>query len=166
MEDKYAELGHYDTGIIATEVLTRWLFENGHGQLAFNLMASDDDVSFAYMARNGATTLWENWSGRDSRNHPMFGAVTKNIFKHLLGIRQPEDSVAFRKAIITPVFVDGMDRAKGHVTTENGVIRVEYTKACGKAHIKVFADERIDAAFVYGDMNVPFRGEAEFTVEI
>ncbi len=164
--NKYSELGMYDTGIIATEILTRWLFENGHGQLAFNLMASDGDVSFANMARNGATTLWENWNGRDSRNHPMFGAVTKNIFKHLLGIRQPDDSVAFRKAVINPVFVDGMNRAKGHITTENGIISVEYTKACGKAHIKVFADEKIDASFVYGDINVPFRGEAEFTVEI
>ncbi len=164
--DKYAELGMYDTGIIATEILTRWLFENGHGQLAFDLMASDKDVSFAYMARNGATTLWENWNGRDSRNHPMFGAVTKNIFKHLLGIRQPETGVAFEKAIINPVFVDGMNRAKGHITTENGIISVEYTKACGKAHIKVFADEKIDASFVYGEMNIPFRGEAEFTVEI
>ncbi len=164
--DKYSELGMYDTGIIATEILTRWLFENGHGQLAFNLMASDGDVSFANMARNGATTLWENWNGRDSRNHPMFGAVTKNIFKHLLGIRQPEDSVAFRKAVINPVFVDGMNRAKGHITTENGIISVEYTKAYGKAHIKIFADEKIDASFVYGDINVPFRGEAEFTVEI
>lgn len=164
--NKYAELGMYDTGIIATEVLTRWLFENGHGQLAFDLMTSDKDVSFAYMARNGATTIWENWNGRDSRNHPMFGAVTKNIFTSLLGIRQPKDSVAFRKAVISPVFVDGMNRAKGHITTENGVISVEYTKAEGKATVKVFADEKIDAVFAYGEMNVPFSGEAEFTVEI
>ena len=163
---KYAELGMYDTGIIATEVLTRWLFENGHGQIAFNLMASNEDVSFAYMARNGATTIWENWSGRDSRNHPMFGAVTKNLFKYFLGIRQPDDSAGFKKAIISPVFVDGINRAKGHITTENGVISVDFTKACGKAHIKIFADERIDATFVYGDVNVPFRGETEIVVEI
>ena len=96
----------------------------------------------------------------------MFGAVTKNLFKYFLGIRQPEDSAGFNKAIVSPVFVDGINRAKGHVTTENGVIRVDFTKACGKAHVKVFADERIDATFVYGDMSVPFSGEAEFVVEI
>lgn len=163
---KYDELGMYDTGIIATEVLTGYLFEIGAGQTAFNLMASDKDVSFAYMARNGATTLWENWSGRDSRNHPMFGAVTKYIFTHLLGIRQPENSAGYKKVIVSPVFVDGMNSAKGHITTEKGRISVEYTKNDSVAEIKVFADPAIDAVFEYGDYSEKFSGNAEFKVEI
>ncbi len=166
MIKKYDELGMYDTGIIATEALTGYLFEIGAGQTAFNLMASDKDVSFAYMARNGATTLWENWSGRDSRNHPMFGAVTKYIFTYLLGIRQPEKSAGYEKVVISPVFVDGMNFAKGHITTEKGKICVEYVKNGSKAEIKVFADPAIEAVFEYGNSSEKFSGNAEFTVEI
>ncbi|MBQ2846867.1 MAG: family 78 glycoside hydrolase catalytic domain [Clostridia bacterium] len=166
MIEKYKKLGMYDTGIIATEALTGYLFEIGESQLAFDLLTSDRDVSFAYMANNGATTLWENWDGRDSRNHPMFGAVTKYIFMYLLGIRQSEGSAAYKDVIISPCFVDGMNEAKGHITTENGEIRVEYKKNGNEAKVKVSADERINAAFEFNGEKNPFSGEREFTVKI
>ena len=166
MIKKYKKLGRYDTGIIATEALTGYLFEIGESQLAFDLLANDSDVSFAYMARNGATTIWENWNGQDSRNHPMFGAVTKYIFMYLLGIRQVKGGVAYKDVVISPCFVDGMNEAKGHITTENGIIRVEYKKNGGEAVVRVSADERINAVFEHGDEKIPFSGEREFIVKI
>lgn len=164
--NKYTELGMYDTGIIATDVLTKNLFTFGNAQLAFDLLTSDKEVSFAYMARNGATTLWENWSGRDSRNHPMFGAVTKYIFMYLLGIRQPENSAGYEKIVISPMLVDGMNKAKGHITTPKGKISVEYTKENGKVVFNVYADESIDAVFEFGNVSESFSGNAEFTFDI
>ncbi len=164
--EKYKKLGMYDTGIIATEVLTGYLFEHGQAQTAFDLLASNKAVSFAYMANNGATTLWENWSGRDSRNHPMFGAVTKYIFIYLLGIKQPAESCGYEKVVISPCFVDGMDFAKGHITTEKGIISVEYKKCGNKATVKVFADPKIKAVFDCCGICDEFSGEKEFTVSI
>lgn len=163
---KYKHLGMFDTGIFATEALIGYLFEIGENQLAFDLLSNDDEVSFAYMKKNGATTLWENWSGRDSRNHPMFGAVTKYIFMYLLGIRQPKGGASYKDVVISPRFVDGMNEAKGHITTENGVIRVEYKKNGNEAVIKAYADEKINAVFEYGNEKIPFSGEREFKVMI
>ncbi|MBR3780586.1 MAG: family 78 glycoside hydrolase catalytic domain [Clostridia bacterium] len=164
--DKYEKLGMFDSGIIVTEALPRFLFENGQGQIAFDLLASDKDVSFAYMKRNGATTLWENWNGADSRNHPMFGSVTKYLFTYLLGIRQSENGAAYKDVVITPCFVDGMNRAKGHLTTESGVVSVDYVKKGNKATVRVYADPNINAVFAYGGKSTAFSGEAEFEVEI
>ena len=45
------------------------------------------------------------------------------------------------------MFVEGMNFAKGHITTENGIIRVEYKKGGGKAVVKAYADEGINAVF-------------------
>ena len=163
---KYRDLGMFDTGIIATEVLPRYLFENGQGQIAFDLLSSDKETSFAYMKRNGATTIWENWSGCDSRNHPMFGSVTKYLFTYLLGIRQPENGAAYKDVVITPCFVDGMNKAKGHLTTASGVVSVEYVKNGNKATVKVCADPAINAVFAYGNVKESFSGEAVFEVEI
>lgn len=164
--NKYEKLGMFDSGIIVTEALPRFLFENGKGQTAFDLLSSDKDVSFAYMKRNGATTLWENWSGADSRNHPMFGSVTKYLFTYLLGIRQPENGAAYKDVVITPCFVDGMNRAKGHLTTASGVVSVDYVRNGNKATVKVYADPNINAAFAYGGKSTAFSGEAEFEVEV
>ncbi len=164
--DKYKKLGMLDTGIIATEALIGYLFSIGACQLAFDLLTSEKEVSFYNMKKNGATTIWEYWDGRHSRNHPMFGAVTKYLFSYLLGIRQTKDSVAYKNVIISPCFVEGMDKAKGHITTENGIISVEYVKDGNTAKIKAFADERINAVFEYGNEKIPFSGEKEFTVEL
>lgn len=164
--NKYKKLGMFDSGIIVTEALPRFLFENGQAQIAFDLLSSDKDVSFAYMKKNGATTLWENWSGADSRNHPMFGAVTKYLFTYLLGIRQPENGAGYKDVIITPCFVDGMNRAKGHLETASGVVSVDYMKNGNKATVKVYADPKINAVFAYGGKSTAFSGKAEFEVEI
>lgn len=163
---KYSSLGEYDTGIIATEILTRYLFETGDGQLAYNLMTNDKDVSFSHMMKSGADTLWENWDGASSRNHPMFGAVTKLLFTELLGIRQPDNSCGFKKVTVSPVFVAGMNSAKGELTTVSGKISVEYVKANGRARINVFADSGIDAEFSYKNFTQKFSGNAEFTIDL
>lgn len=164
--DKYKHLGMFDTGIFATEALIGYLFEVGENQLAFELLSNDREVSFGNMKKNGATTIWENWNGQDSRNHPMFGAVTKYIFMYLLGIRQAEGSVAYKDVVISPCFVNGMNEAKGHITTESGVIRVEYKKDGGKAVVKAYADEGINAVFEFGGEKIPFSGEREFILNL
>ncbi len=166
MVRKYKELGMFDTGIIATEALIGYLFEINENQLAFDLLSNEKDASFAFMKKNGATTIWENWSGRDSRNHPMFGAVTKYLFMYLLGIRQPENSAAYENVIINPRFVDGLNRAKGHITTESGKISVEYVKTGKTATVKIYADPKINSVFEYNGEKIQFSGEREFTVEV
>lgn len=163
---KYAKLGEFDTGIIATPALIGWLFEHGHGQIAFDLLSSKKKTSFWNMAVHDATTLWECWDGTRSKNHPMFGASTKYIFLYLLGIRQNTDSAAYEKVTISPVFVDGLNRCKGHITTVKGKIAVSYEKCGTKATVKVFADPAIQCEFVYGDFKAPVCGDAQFTVTV
>ena len=63
-------------------MLIKALCENGKKKLAKKLLTSNGENSFYYMMKHGATTLWENWDGCDSRNHPMFGAVTEFIVKY------------------------------------------------------------------------------------
>ena len=166
--EKYSRIKEYDTGIIATEALTRYLFETGEAQLAFDLLTNDNDVSFSHMMKSGATTLWENWDGISSRNHPMFGAVTCLLFTKLLGIGQPADSCGFEKAVISPCFVKGLDRASGSIETVSGRISVSYVKSEDGSTAKVSAKcgENIEAEFIYKDKRVPFRGKLEITVEV
>jgi hypothetical protein len=52
------------------------------------------------MVLQGATTLWETWTGTRydpaaSWNHIMFGATTEFFFRHLAGIQQPPTGTGF-----------------------------------------------------------------------
>ena len=164
--DKYTALGQYDTGIIGTVILTEYLFKIGENNLAFNLLTNEKDVSFTHMMKSGATTLWENWDGASSRNHPMFGAVTKLLFTYILGITQPENEAGFKNVIISPRFVDKLNKAKGHITTVNGIVSVEYEKINNKVKLYIFADERTNAEFRYKDYVRKISGKCEFEIEI
>lgn len=126
--EKYADRECFDTGIVATDVLPRILFESGNAQLAFDLMTSRKLPSFGYMMEHGATTLWEDWMPERSLNHPMFGALTRYLFTYLLGISQSPDSAGFEKITIKPCLVNGMNKASGYIVTEKGKISVAYEK--------------------------------------
>ncbi len=81
--DKFDALGEFDTGIFGTRVLIKTLCENGYKDLAFKLLTSKKENTYYNMKRNGATTIWEEWDGKDSHSHPMFGSVVEYIIKYL-----------------------------------------------------------------------------------
>ncbi|MBQ1553196.1 MAG: GNAT family N-acetyltransferase [Clostridia bacterium] len=122
---KYTALGEYDTGIFGTDILTRVLFENGRGELAFELLTNKKDVSFDYMKRHGATTLWENWDGRASHDHPMFGAVLEYLFTCILGIKQAPGKAGFGGYTVEPADIPSLEWARGGIMTDVGRISVE-----------------------------------------
>ena len=130
MVDYYRQLGCYDTGIFATDVLTRVLFENGDGELAVKLLSSDNADGFGKWRKNGATTFHEYWNSDRSRshNHPMFGAVVAYFFEYLLGIKQTSHKGGYSSVIIEPQAVSCFGWMSGSMATPNGKIEVGYKK--------------------------------------
>ena len=133
----YDRLGYYDTGIFGTDIVTRKLFEYGRADVAVKVMTASEPHGFGRWQRDGATTLWEYWFDSRSHSHPMFGAVATYLFEYILGIKQEKDSTGFDRITVSPAYVDGLDYAKGHITTEKGVISVSYEKVNGKATLYV-----------------------------
>ncbi len=122
---KYQALSMYDTGIFGTDLVTKVLFDRGHGETALALLTSRKEVSFGHMMDSGATTLWEYWFNDHSSSHPMFGAVAEYLFRDILGIRQREGSAGFREWEIKPAFLPSLDWARGKMQIPDGVLEVE-----------------------------------------
>ena len=158
MLKKYQESGQFDTGIIATDILTRLLFARNEAALAFTLLASKGENSFYNMKKQGATTLWEYWDGTRSHSHPMFGAVTRLLFTGFLGIGQAADSAGYEKIVIAPQLVPQMSRCAGHVTTVRGKIAVAYERGEGETVFTVTLDESLDGFFRCGDTECALHG--------
>ncbi len=122
----YQAFGQYDTGIFGTDILTRVLFERDRADLAVALLTNQNENSFYTHMQEGATTLYEYWTGHRSQCHPMFGAVTRYLFAYILGIRQEETSAGYSQVIIEPRCMEYIPFSSGHITTPHGVIRVDY----------------------------------------
>ena len=125
--DKYEALGTLDTGIFGTYLLIKVLFEKGHGSLAFRLLTNEGEASFYNMKKHGATTLWENWDGCDSRCHPMFGAVVELFFSEIMGIKRYQDRPGFAEITVSPADIPELREAHGTMWTVNGPVTVDIT---------------------------------------
>ena len=124
----YREIKKYDTGIFATDVLTRILFERGESELAVSLLTSKEDDTFYSRMKMGGTTIPEYWTGHRSQCHPMFGAVSQYLFAYVLGIRQKKHSICYEDLVIAPECMDSIGEAEGSIMTKNGRISVKYNK--------------------------------------
>ena len=154
----------FDCGIFGTEILLRVLFERGHSELAFKLMAGEGKFSFGAFMNGGATTLHEYWIDGRSFNHPMFGGCTKYLYQYILGIRQTEDSSAYDKVIVNPANIS-LANASGELTTPHGVIKVAISREDDCEAFSVTVPGGISARFVYGDTEMTLKtGENLITV--
>lgn len=149
----YTKLGHYDTGIFATDILTRVLFENGNAELAVDILTNNGDQGFEHWRRNGATTFHEYWDSNRSRSHshPMFGAPVAYIFEYMLGIKQTPSSAGYTELAIKPQGISRFNRMSGSMKTPNGTVSVSYEKIDGKSKFSIVIPEGTKATFKYSD---------------
>ena len=167
MRSYYQKLGCYDTGIFATDILTRVLFEQGDAELAVDLLTQNGEQGFEHWRRNGATTFHEYWDSNRSRshNHPMFGAPVAYFFEYLLGIRQAPDTAGYTSLIIEPKAVSKFEYMRGNIETPNGTVEVAYRKENDGIHFEIAIPEKTEAVFRYDGAEYPLsEGESLFTI--
>ena len=163
----YNALGGYDTGIFGTEIVTRVLLEKGEAATAYRLLTSENPASIAGWMKAGATTLWEYWPGdiQRSLNHPMFGAVTKELFHAALGIRQASGSAGWKKTVISPSFTPWLSEASGHIQTPLGRLSVSYRTAEACVTLDVCVPQGMEADVQWGGKVYPLHaGENHLTL--
>jgi alpha-L-rhamnosidase len=100
--DILANEGHLDTGIFGTQFLFETLTENGLHELAYEVMNNRTYPSYGWWIEQGATTMWERWDGRNSRNHPMFGGGIVWFYRQLAGMNADPQQPGYRHIIFRP----------------------------------------------------------------
>jgi alpha-L-rhamnosidase len=124
---------HISTGVIGTQWLMRGLSKFQRPELAFTLASNTSYPSWGYMAEHGATTIWELWNGNtanpgmNSQNHVMLlGDLLTWYFENLAGIQSDEEQTGFKKIIMKPTPMDGLDHVKASYHSVQGEIKSEW----------------------------------------
>lgn len=165
MVQYYKKLGYFDTGIFATDIVTRVLFERGDASLAVGLLTNDGEQGYEHWRKNGATTFHEYWDSNRSRshNHPMFGAATAYFFEYLLGIKQTKDSAGYASVIIAPEAVSCFTKMSGSMTVPAGTIAVSYENTASRVSFSISIPKNTSAKFLYKDKEIVLsEGKNEF----
>ena len=112
--------GHIDTGILGAKYLLNTLLENGRADVAYRIVSQKDQPSWGWWIAQGATTLWEEWTGSSSRNHIMYGDISAWFYKALAGIRPDPQAPGFKHFYINPQVVGDLTGARGEYESIRG----------------------------------------------
>lgn len=126
---KITDKMHISTGVIGTQWLMRGLSQFQRSDIAFTLASNKTYPSWGYMAENGATTIWELWNGNtanpemNSQNHVMLlGDLLIWLYENLAGIRSDAQQAGFKKIIMRPEIIDGLQSVNAEYMSAHGRI--------------------------------------------
>ena len=89
-----------------------------------------------WMIDHGATTLWENWRGDESQNHPMLGDAAAWAVRYLGGIRMLEPQ--YRKFEFAPQIPDDLTSFSWRYKLPSGVLSSQWRKLSdGRLELKL-----------------------------
>ena len=129
--------GHLTTGIFATRFLPEVLAAEGLSDLAYTVLTQKGFPGFSYMFENGADTLWEQWDGGNSHNHPMFGGFLSWCYTTLAGIRFDPAAPAGRHVTIQPVLPAALGSVRYETRTPYGTLASEVNRDSGAIRMRV-----------------------------
>jgi alpha-L-rhamnosidase len=124
-----------DVGILGAKYVLNTLVDNGRADVAYRMLQQRSFPSYGYWVEQGATTLWEDWNGGESRNHVMFGDVSAWFYKYLAGITPA--SPGFKQIVVRPYVLDDLTFAKASYNSVQGPIRSSWKKQNGVLNLAV-----------------------------
>ncbi len=128
---------HVTTGIVGTARIYPFLSDNGHHDLALELVSSTTYPSYGYMFNNAyenATTILERWNtptadpGMNARNQAMFSSVGAWFYSHLAGIDSSLDIITIRPRMASESKKHLMAKLNCRLSTLYGIVHVSYTR--------------------------------------
>ncbi len=127
--------GHIGVGLIGAQWLVRLLSDRGQTDVAYRMATEESYPSWGYMAKQGATTIWELWNGdtadpaMNSGNHLMLvGDLGAWMYGYLGGIRSDPRKPGFRHIVIRPYMPDGLESTRASFRSQYGVIATHWRR--------------------------------------
>lgn len=125
--------GHQQTsGDVGHLFFIRALARAGRSDVLHKVYARTGLGSYGGILAKGLTTLPETWDaitvGSNSLNHCMLGHAMEWYYGYVLGIRQAEGSVGWKRIVVDPV-PGSLDWARGHLDTPQGRIEVDWRRS-------------------------------------
>ena len=134
------------TGFVGTPFLLHALSENGYSELAYDLLLQEEFPSWLYSVKQGATTIWEHWDGKNDKgefwskdmnsfNHYAYGSVADWVYEVGCGIKPL--APAFEKIVIAPTPTDKLDMLSARIDTKFGTVSSKWCHFEGKIRYKI-----------------------------
>lgn len=135
LKDIFSRDTSFTAGDIGHRYLIQTLFANQRDDVIYAMHKDDTRPGYGYQIRQGATALTESWAALPtvSNNHMMLGHLMEWFYSGLAGIRQDDNSVAFKHLVIEPRLLDQVPVCDVQFETSYGEVRFSRDKVVGKS---------------------------------
>ena len=121
------------TGFVGTPYLLHALSQNGYLDTAYSLLLQDKFPSWLYSVKQGATTIWEHWDGKNEKgefwskdmnsfNHYAYGSVADWVYGVACGINTVEEKPGFEEIVIAPKPSKKLNHLSAKIETRRGTV--------------------------------------------
>lgn len=127
------------SGDIGYRYLLRVLEDEGRSDLIFDMNSRTDIPGYGYQLAKGATALTESWAALPSvsNNHFMLGHLMEWFYSGVAGIRQEDESIAFKHIKVYPEVVGDLTSAKTTYISPYGKISTDWVKSANTFELKL-----------------------------
>lgn len=161
--------GHIDAGVVGTKAVINTLLMAGEDRVLYEMANKRDFPGWGYWIEElGATTLYQNWDGSQSRNHIMFGSIGDYFYKGLAGINVDDDQPGFRHVVVKPMVHNDVQWVEAGYRSLYGGIESDWKKEENGLRMKVTVPPGTTATIhVPGNETgkVSFKEGAEYTYQ-
>lgn len=149
---------HFYGGIFTGYSLWELLPQENHADLTYRVATNDNYPGFAYMLKNGATTLWEHWEDIGSHIHYFQGYVDNFLIRHVAGIDVNYEVPGFREILFAPKFVSGLEYAGANYESIHGKTSIYWKRnEDGFIEAELVIPANCTAQFVLPPREVPYK---------
>ena len=152
---------HHNCGMLGLRHLYMALNKCGLQEYGYRILTAESFPSYKKWLDNGATTLWEFWSCRASKNHHMYSDFMSWLIKTAGGINPDESKPCFDTVEISPYYFADLGFVRAHYDTPKGRVATEWTRENGTVTLTVTAPTT--DCVIYNGSLLP-KGKSVFTV--
>ncbi len=138
---------HHNCGMVGLRALYEALNKCGLEEYAYRIITAKGRPSYGEWLDGGATTLWEKWNDRESKNHHMYSDFMSWLMKTPGGIDHAEGGEGFTRVKIAPRFLSALSWCRAMQNTVRGKVTVEWVRSGDTANLIFTVPEGITAEF-------------------
>lgn len=132
---KEVSKGHPESGLTSTRWVLEGLASIGRPDLIHKMVSKRAAPSWAHMLERGPGTMWEDWEGNSSLNHPWAGVIDASFFRVYAGINAA--APGYQRLTIKPFVPEDLGWVKASQATPFGKVSSAWRKERGRLTLDV-----------------------------
>jgi alpha-L-rhamnosidase len=150
-------------GILGMKAIFGSLAKYGHAQVLYKMLTTEEYPSFGYWKSLGATTLWEDFEGKESRLHHMYASPMDFVLPYIGGIENV--GIGFSEVRFAPYLYSEDCASHYAVKTKYGKISIDWQYKDGVFKARIRKPKGVKATLsVLGKCHPVADGESECSI--